>query len=68
MLSLDALIALGRLTPDQREALIDHAVIGRPVTAIAADMGFTRRRIYQLEAEASARLAVLLRRPERVAV
>lgn len=41
--SLDVLVALSRLTPNQRDAVIDRVVLERPVAEIGRELGMTRQ-------------------------
>jgi DNA-directed RNA polymerase specialized sigma24 family protein len=58
--TLELLIAFGRLTPLQREALVDHVLIGRTVGEIAESMGCTSQNVSNVLRRARAHLAVML--------
>jgi RNA polymerase sigma factor (sigma-70 family) len=57
--SLTLLRALGRLTPNQREAFLDHVVLERTLAEISTSMGVSRGRVEQLVKDARDRLDYL---------
>ena len=59
---LETLVALGALSPKQREALVDRVVLGRSLEVVADDMGCTPRNVMYLTRTARASMAQSLRR------
>ena len=61
---LETLVALGTLSPRQREALVDRVVLGRSLEVVADDMGCTVRNVSELTRTARESMALSLRRDD----
>lgn len=59
-LTLDVLCAFGGLTMDEREAVIDHLLVGRTFKVIGETLGITRAGAQALERRGLTKLRKLL--------
>lgn len=64
---LDLIVATSHLDEREREAFIDHALVGRSYRDIGLDLGVEPERARQIAAGAASKLAAMLARRERAA-
>ena len=55
-ISLEMMVALGRLAPRDREVVIDRVVVGQTLQAVGDRLGFSKERARQIEGMAGGSL------------